>query len=84
MVTGNAAGGGCTGNIDPIPRVSFPGVCLLDGPTTIDRNELVSVLPAGVPTAATWDRTLMHERGRALGAEFKAKGSSYRLRVRQP
>ncbi|KAF7588621.1 hypothetical protein BBP40_005459 [Aspergillus hancockii] len=37
--------------------------------------ELVSVFPAGVTVASNWDRNLMYERGRALGAEFRAKGA---------
>lgn len=54
-------------------------MCLLDGPATVGRSELVSVFPAGITTAATWDKTLMHERGRALGAEFRAKGAHIAL-----
>lgn len=33
-----------------------------------------SVFPAAVNIAATWDKAMMHEQGRALGAEFRAKG----------
>ena len=72
FVTGNSTGGECTGNIDPIERISFRGIYYLDSPTTIGRNELVSVFPAGITVAASWDRSLMYERGRALGAEFRA------------
>lgn len=76
MVRGNTStrGPGCTGNIEPIPRLSFPGICFLDGPNGVNRNELVSVFPAGVTTAATWDKHLMYRRGLAIGSEFKGKG----------
>jgi beta-glucosidase len=73
MVTG--AAGQCIGNISPIPHLNFTGICLSDGPTAFNRQDLVTVFPAGLTVAATWDKDLMYERGFALGAEFKAKGS---------
>ncbi|KAK2039204.1 glycosyl hydrolase family 3 N terminal domain-containing protein [Colletotrichum somersetense] len=76
MVTGRLGleAGGCIGNIPPIERVGFPGLCLLDGPTALDRADLVSVFPAGLTTAASWDRELIYLRGKALGEEFRDKG----------
>lgn len=73
MVTG--APGPCVGNIAPIPRVGFPGMCLQDGPLGIRAVDFASVFPAGITVAASWDRKLMYERGLAMGAEFKAKGA---------
>ncbi|WQF85900.1 Putative glycoside hydrolase, family 3, glycoside hydrolase family 3 domain, immunoglobulin [Colletotrichum destructivum] len=76
MVTGRLGleAGGCIGNIAPVERVGFPGLCLLDGPTALDRADLVSVFPAGLTTAASWDKELIYQRGRALGDEFRDKG----------
>ncbi|GKT45189.1 putative beta-glucosidase G [Colletotrichum spaethianum] len=76
MVTGKLGleAGGCIGNIVPIERVGFPGLCLLDGPTALDRADLVSVFPAGLTTAASWDKELIYLRGKALGEEFRDKG----------
>ncbi|GKT61763.1 beta-glucosidase 2 [Colletotrichum tofieldiae] len=76
MVTGKLGleAGGCIGNIVPIERVGFPGLCLLDGPTALDRADLVSVFPAGLTTAASWDKKLIYLRGKALGEEFHDKG----------
>ncbi|KAK1447353.1 glycosyl hydrolase family 3 N terminal domain-containing protein [Colletotrichum melonis] len=76
MVTGQLGleAGGCIGNIVPIERVGFPGLCLLDGPTALDRADLVSVFPAGLTTAASWDKELIYQRGKALGEEFHDKG----------
>ncbi|KAF6823290.1 beta-glucosidase 2 [Colletotrichum plurivorum] len=76
MVTGRLGleAGGCIGNIPPIERVGFRGLCLLDGPTALNRADLVSVFPAGLTTAASWDKDLMYRRGRALGEEFRDKG----------
>ncbi|KAF4839873.1 putative beta-glucosidase G [Colletotrichum siamense] len=66
--------GGCIGNIPPIERVGFRGLCLLDGPTALNRADLVSVFPAGLTTAASWDKDLIYKRGKALSEEFRDKG----------
>ncbi|KAE9976589.1 hypothetical protein EG328_002550 [Venturia inaequalis] len=73
LVTG--APGPCVGNIAPIPRIGFPGMCLQDGPLGIRAVDFASVFPAGITVAASWDRRLMYERGLAMGSEFKAKGA---------
>ncbi|KAM5384607.1 hypothetical protein ACJZ2D_001352 [Fusarium nematophilum] len=66
--------GPCIGSVRAIERVGFGGICLQDGPTAVNRHQLVSIFPAGVTTAATWDRDLMFERSVALGQEFRDKG----------
>lgn len=78
MVTGTP--GPCVGNIVAIPRLGFPGLCLQDGPLAIRTVDYASVFPAGVTTAASFDRQLMYDRGVAMGAEFKAKGANVALR----
>ena len=77
LVTGTA--GPCVGNIGPIPRLNFYGLCLQDGPLAIRQADFASVFPAGLTTAAAWDRNLAHLRGQDLGAEFKAKGANVAL-----
>ncbi|KZM24871.1 Beta-glucosidase [Ascochyta rabiei] len=77
MVTGQA--GPCIGNIVAIPRLGFQGLCLQDGPLAIRVADYASVFSAGVSAGASWDRTLMHERGFAMGQEFKAKGAHIAL-----
>ncbi|TVY49032.1 putative beta-glucosidase G [Lachnellula occidentalis] len=74
MVTG--VNGVCTGNIAPIERIGFPGLCVLDGPAAVNPGDLVSVFPAGLTTAASWDRNLMYKRAFALGSEFRGKGTN--------
>ncbi|KAF2011308.1 glycoside hydrolase family 3 protein [Aaosphaeria arxii CBS 175.79] len=77
IVTGslNFGGRGCIGNILPIERLNFSGICLQDGPTAMNRADLVSVFPSGITVAASWDRELIYQRGRALGEEFRGKGA---------
>jgi beta-glucosidase len=74
MVTGNSSGGACVGNIAPIKRIGFPGLCTQDGPTALNRADLVSIFPAGLSAAASWDKDLIYQRGNALASEFREKG----------
>ncbi|KAI0465686.1 glycosyl hydrolase family 3 N terminal domain-containing protein [Xylaria cf. heliscus] len=64
----------CIGSIGPIPRLQFDGLCFSDGPSGVSRSDGVSVFPAGITIAATWDRDLMYRRAVAMGEEFRAKG----------
>ncbi|CCO27797.1 hypothetical protein BN14_01785 [Rhizoctonia solani AG-1 IB] len=50
------------------------GLCLQDSPLGVRYADKVSVFPAGVNVAATFNRDLIQKRGAALGAEFKGKG----------
>lgn len=77
MVTGTP--GPCVGNIVSIPRLGFAGLCLQDGPLAIRVADYASVFPAGVSTAASFDRQLMYERGVAMGSEFREKGAHVAL-----
>ncbi|CAJ2504169.1 Uu.00g115630.m01.CDS01 [Anthostomella pinea] len=77
MVTGQP--GPCTGNIVAIPRLGFKGLCLQDGPLAIRQADYASVFEAGVSAASTWDRTMLYERGKAMGEEFRAKGANIML-----
>lgn len=77
MVTG--VPGPCVGNILPIPRLGFDGLCLQDGPLAIRVADYASVFQAGVSAASTWDKDIMYERGHAMGAEFRAKGAQVAL-----
>ncbi|KAF2736511.1 beta-glucosidase [Polyplosphaeria fusca] len=79
ITQGGIDSGPCVGNIGSIDRLAFPGICFQDGPIGMTRAQLVSAFPAGVTTAAIWDRELVYERGRAMGAEFKAKGAHVML-----
>ena len=77
MMTGTP--GPCVGNIVAIPRLGFNGLCLQDGPLAIRVADYASVFPAGVSTAASFDKQLMYERGLFMGEEFKAKGAQIAL-----
>ena len=69
---------GFIGYVPAIPRLGIPELALTDGPAGV-RHGPGTAFPAPVALAATWDRTLAHEYGAALGAESKAKGQNILL-----
>ena len=73
MATGSP--GPCVGNVIPIPRLNFTGLCLQNGPQCVQQGDYSSVFISGVSAASTWDRKLLYERGYGIGEEHKAKGS---------
>ncbi|KAG8939326.1 hypothetical protein FRC03_006374, partial [Tulasnella sp. 419] len=66
--------GPCVGNTPAISSINFPGLCLQDAPLGVRFADKVSVFPAGINAAATWDRDLIRQRGVALAEEFRGKG----------
>ncbi|RPD81819.1 beta-glucosidase [Lentinus tigrinus ALCF2SS1-7] len=66
--------GPCVGNTPAISSINFPGLCLQDSPVGVRYADLVSAFPPEINVAATFNRTLMRQRGAAMGAEFKGKG----------
>ncbi|KAI0639226.1 beta-glucosidase [Trametes polyzona] len=67
--------GPCVGNTPAISSIpGFGGLCLQDSPVGVRYADKVSAFPPEINVAATFNRTLMRERGAAMGAEFKGKG----------
>ncbi|EPS41695.1 hypothetical protein H072_4407 [Dactylellina haptotyla CBS 200.50] len=64
--------GPCVGNTGSTKKL--PALCLQDGPTGIRFADDITAFPAGVTVAATWSKYHMYARGKALGAEARAKG----------
>ena len=70
--------GGCVGAIDPIEG-KFGGICLQDGPAGVRFSTSTQSWQAGINTAATFNKTLMYEVGKAQGKEFREKGVNIAL-----
>ncbi|KAK0246024.1 beta-glucosidase [Armillaria nabsnona] len=66
--------GNCVGNTPAISSISFPGLCLEDSPLGVRDADGVSAFPAAINAAATFNRTLIRQRGVAMGQEFRGKG----------
>ncbi|RPA72796.1 hypothetical protein BJ508DRAFT_334700 [Ascobolus immersus RN42] len=64
--------GPCVGNTGTAPGLG--SICLQDGPLGIRFAPLVTVFPAALTTAATFNKDLLFLRGQALGREAREKG----------
>jgi len=67
------------GNSGSAHRVGFPQLCLQDSALGVASTDNITAFPAGITTAATWDKDLMYRRGVALGKEFRGKGANVYL-----
>ncbi|GAO13071.1 hypothetical protein UVI_02024330 [Ustilaginoidea virens] len=67
-------GDNCLGNVGAVPRLGLRSLCLQDGPLGIRLSDYNSAFPAGITAGATWSEALWRDRGKAMGAENKAKG----------
>ncbi|KAI0835614.1 glycoside hydrolase family 3 protein [Hypoxylon sp. FL0890] len=64
----------CVGQVGSIPRLGFRSLCMQDSPLGIRFADYVSAFSSGQTVAASFDRSLMYRRGKAMGDENKAKG----------
>ena len=73
-------GGACAGNVLPIARLNFTGLCFTDTPNGVGFSTLHSTAyPGAIHIAATWDRNLFYQRAAAMGQEFRGKGINFAL-----
>jgi len=79
LTTGIGVQGRCVGNTGEVTRTGFPGFCFEDSPLGVRFADFVSAFPAGINVAATWDKSLMNQRGVAMGAEHRGKGVNFAL-----
>ncbi|KAG5916884.1 hypothetical protein E4U42_007465 [Claviceps africana] len=70
---------GCSGTIAPLVRVNFSGICLSDAGNGLRGTDLVNAYPAGIHVGASWNKNLTHQRGIAMGGEFRRKGVNVML-----
>jgi len=72
--------GTCVGNVKPLGRKNFKGLCLQDGPAGVRFNGGTSTTwQAGINSAATFNKELLYKIGKDQGTEFKAKGINIAL-----
>ncbi|KAJ7617514.1 beta-glucosidase [Mycena polygramma] len=70
----------CIGNTFPVASIGFPGFCLEDSPLGVRfASKLEADFGSAINVAATFNRTLMRQRGEAMGAEFRGKGVNVAL-----
>ncbi|KAL7629886.1 glycoside hydrolase 3 [Parahypoxylon ruwenzoriense] len=66
--------GPCVGNTAAASSISYPQLCLQDGPLGVRYGSSVNAFVPGIQVAATWDRALMRERGQFMAEETKGCG----------
>lgn len=69
----------CAGNTGSIPRLHWPGMCLMDAGNGVRATDMVSSWASGLHVGASWDKNLTYQRGLWMAREFKAKGSTLSL-----
>lgn len=52
MTAGVASNTSCAGNIPPIRRLGFPGLCLTDAGNGVRATDFVNAWPSGIHVAA--------------------------------
>ncbi|KAJ5469507.1 beta-glucosidase A [Penicillium diatomitis] len=71
--------GPCVGNTGSVPRLGFKGLCLQDSPQGVRFADYVSAFTSSQMAAATFDKTVLYERGVAMAQEHKGKGITVQL-----
>ncbi|KAF3403768.1 putative beta-glucosidase A [Penicillium rolfsii] len=71
--------GPCVGNTGSIPRLGFKGFCAQDSPQGVRFADYVSAFTSSQMAAATFDRSILYQRGRAMAQEHKGKGVTIQL-----
>ncbi|KAH6661054.1 beta-glucosidase 1 [Truncatella angustata] len=66
--------GPCVGNTAAISSISYPQLCLQDGPLGVRYGNGVTAFTPGIQAASTWDRALIKERGQFMAEEAKGCG----------
>ncbi|OKP11534.1 hypothetical protein PENSUB_3020 [Penicillium subrubescens] len=71
--------GPCVGNTGSIPRLGFKGFCAQDSPQGVRFADYASAFTSSQMAAATFDRSILYQRGRAMAQEHKGKGITIQL-----
>lgn len=79
LTGGTTAANGCSGNINAIERLGFPGLCVTDAGNGVRATDFVNGYASGIHVGASWNRALTHTRGVDMGLEFKIKGVNIQL-----
>ncbi|CAI7576499.1 unnamed protein product [Penicillium glandicola] len=74
LTAGVTADNGCSGNIQSIPRLGFPGICVSDAGNGLRGPDFVNSWSSGIHVGASWNRELANDRAVYMGKEFRTKG----------
>ncbi|KAJ5727691.1 beta-glucosidase M [Penicillium malachiteum] len=65
---------GCSGFIQAIDRLGFPGMCVSDAGDGLRGTDYVNGWASGISVGASWNTDLANDRGTYMGKEFRTKG----------
>ncbi|KAF6805234.1 glycosyl hydrolase family protein [Colletotrichum musicola] len=75
IVSGGGWGNGpCVGNTSPAPSISYPQLCLQDGPLGVRYAKSVTAFTPGIQAASTWDVELIRQRAAYKATEARNLG----------
>eukprot|EP00659_Diplonema_papillatum_P020147 gene20147-30970_t len=82
MLHGSTEADGYVGLVEGNTELGIPDIRMNDGPQgfrAVDHPGTTTQWPSSLAIAATWNETAAYAWGRAMGAEFKAKGCDIQL-----
>ncbi|KAI0481940.1 glycoside hydrolase family 3 protein [Xylariaceae sp. FL0804] len=80
MVTGIGWNDGpCVGNTAAISSIDYPELCLQDSPLGVRYGTNVTAFTPGIQAGASWNRTLMGQRGQFMAEEMRGCGIHVQL-----
>ncbi|KAJ5669522.1 hypothetical protein N7462_010592 [Penicillium macrosclerotiorum] len=74
LTAGTSSKTGCSGFIQGIERLGFPGMCVSDAGNGLRGTDYVNGWSSGISVGASWNPELAHNRGKFMGKEFRKKG----------
>ncbi|KAJ5986344.1 hypothetical protein N7451_010709 [Penicillium sp. IBT 35674x] len=74
LTAGVTSDTGCSGNIQAIDRLGFPGMCVSDAGNGLRGTDYVNSWASGISVGASWNRDLANDRATYMGKEYRKKG----------
>ncbi|KAL4936770.1 putative beta-glucosidase M [Aspergillus oleicola] len=74
LTAGVTSNTGCSGFIQAIDRLGFPGICMSDAGQGLRGTDYVNGWSSGISVGASWNRDLALARATHMGYEYRTKG----------
>ncbi|KAL4746336.1 putative beta-glucosidase M [Aspergillus terricola var. indicus] len=74
LTAGVSSNTACSGFIQAIDRLGFPGICMSDAGNGLRGTDYVNGWSSGISVGASWNRELAHSRATYMGQEYRKKG----------
>ncbi|KAL3476988.1 putative beta-glucosidase M [Aspergillus californicus] len=74
LTAGVSSNTACSGFIQAIDRLGFPGICMSDAGNGLRGTDYVNGWSSGISVGASWNRDLALSRATFMGKEYRKKG----------